>query len=30
MAHHVTKEAIAKIGQVQSLSAVTGGQTPVL
>jgi len=29
MAHHITKEVIAKVGQVQSLSAVTGGQTPV-
>jgi hypothetical protein len=30
LAHHVTKEAIAKVGQFQSLSSVTGGQTPVL
>ena len=25
-----TKEAIARVGQAQSLSDVTGGQTPVL
>ena len=30
LAHHVTKEAIAKVGQVQSLSNVVGGQTPIL
>jgi hypothetical protein len=29
LAHHVTKEAIARIGQAQSLSDVTGGQTPI-
>ena len=30
LAHHVTKEAIAKVGQAQSLSSVIGGQTAIL
>jgi len=30
LAHHVTKEVIAKVGQAQSLSSVTGGQTSIL
>lgn len=29
LAHHVTKEAMARVGKAQSLSAVTGGQTPL-
>lgn len=30
LAHHVTKEAIARVGKAQSLSAVTGGQGQIL
>jgi hypothetical protein len=30
LAHHVTKEALARVGNAQSLSAVTGGQTSIL
>ena len=30
LAHHITKEAIARVGTQQSISAITGGQSPVL
>jgi hypothetical protein len=30
LAHHVAKEAIARVGKTQSLSDVTGGQVPLL
>jgi len=30
LAHHVTKEAMARVGNAQSLAAVTGGQTSIL